>query len=180
MDDAPWSGFKSRIYSFIFRKPKTNRLVVDHAVLAASDRALDIGCGPGAAVRMAAELASEAVGVDRAEAMVDIARKRSKKYSNVRFEVGSAESLPFSDGAFTVVWTAHSYHHWEDPPAGLGEVRRVLATGGKVVILEQDGKKHGLTDGGSQEVVGHLEDLGFQNVGVTKADKQVLISGTAP
>ena len=180
MDDAPWSGFKSQIYSFIFRKPKTNRLVVDHADLSPSDRTLDIGCGPGAAVRMAAEVAAEAVGVDRAEAMVEIARKRSGKHPNARFEVGSAESLPFPDGAFTVVWTAHSYHHWEDPVAGLTEVERVLATGGKVVILEQDGKKHGLTEPQIDVVKGNLERLGFQGIDVTKADKQVLVSGISP
>ncbi|MDH3607396.1 MAG: class I SAM-dependent methyltransferase [Acidimicrobiia bacterium] len=180
MDDKPWSGFKSWVYSLVFRTPKTNKLVVEHAGLTDSDRTLDIGCGPGAAVRMAAEVAAEAVGVDRAQPMVDIARKRSRKHANARFEVGSAESLPFPDGSFTVVWSAHSYHHWEDPTAGLTEVRRVLAASGRVHILEQDGKAHGLNDAQAEQVVAELEGLGFGEVAVAKLDKQVIVSGTAP
>lgn len=179
MDDKPWSGFRSWLYSLVFRTPKSNRLIVDLAELSAPDRALDVGCGPGAAVRLAGEITAEAVGVDRAQPMIDIARKRSGQHQNVRFEVGSAESLPFSDGAFTVAWTAHSYHHWEDPVAGFTEIHRVLAAGGRFLILEQDGKKHGLTDSQSQQVVTQLEGLGFRDVGITKVDKQILISGAS-
>lgn len=180
MDDQPWSGFRAWLYSLIFRTPKSNKLVVEHAGVSSGDRALDIGCGPGAAVRQAATRAREAVGVDRSQPMVDIARKRSRRVSNVRFEVGSAESLPFPDDSFTVAWTAHSYHHWEDPAAGLTEVKRVLVPGGTLVILEQDGKKHGLTDAESAGVAATLERLGFTAVDITRRDKQVLISATAP
>ena len=70
MDTKPWSGFRSWVYSLIFRSPKSNRLIVDLAALNPDDRVLDIGCGPGAAVRRAADtvVAGSAMGVDRAEA----------------------------------------------------------------------------------------------------------------
>ena len=181
MDTKAWSGFRAKLYSLLFRAPKSNRLLVDLAELLPSDRSLDIGCGPGAAVRMAADIVSrgEAVGVDRAQPMIDIARRRSSGYGNVRFEVGSAESLPFPDASFTVVWTAHSFHHWEDRRAGLAEMRRVLAEGGRGLILEQHGKKHGLTDPQTEAVRADLESLGFSGVSARKVDKQVVISAVA-
>ncbi|MGI9647488.1 MAG: class I SAM-dependent methyltransferase [Acidimicrobiia bacterium] len=181
MDNKPWSRFRAGLYSLIFRSPKSNRLLVEFLGLEASDRTLDVGCGPGAAVRLAAGVvaAGEAVGVDRAEAMVEIARKRSSDFGNVRFEVGRAESLPFEDGSFTVVWTAHSFHHWEDRRAGLAEMRRVLSDGGRAVVLETDGKKHGLDQAGVARVSEAMEDLGFAPVTVEKVDKQVAITGVA-
>ncbi|MGI9627444.1 MAG: class I SAM-dependent methyltransferase [Longimicrobiales bacterium] len=180
MDTKPWSGFKAKLYSVLYRAPKSNNLVVNLAGLSESDRALDIGCGPGAAVRAAAETARESTGVDRAEAMVEIARRRSRNLENTRFEVGSAESLPFPDDSFTVVWTAHSFHHWEDRDAGLAEMLRVLSPGGRALILETAGKKHGLTDSGAKAVIVDLESLGFQQVASKIVDKQVVISGVTP
>ena len=177
MDTKPWSAFRARIYSFFFRSPKSNRLIVSLADLSSTDRALDIGCGPGAAVRRAAEVVANgtATGVDRAETMVDIARSRSAAHPNARFEVGSAESLPFEEGAFTVAWTAHSFHHWEDQQAGLTEARRVLAPGGRLLILEQDGKKHGLTEVEAERVAADLEGVGFETVDISRLDGQVVL-----
>jgi ubiquinone/menaquinone biosynthesis C-methylase UbiE len=109
--------------------------------------------------------------------MIDIARRRSKRFTNTRFEVGSAESLPFPDETFTKVWTAHSFHHWEDRGAGLAEMLRVLAVGGRGLILETDGKTHGLTDSGAAAVVTDMARLGFQDTAIEKVDKQVIISG---
>ena len=148
MDTKPWSGFRAWLYSLIFRSPKTNRLIVDLAELEPSDRVLDVGCGPGAAVRRAADIvvAGSATGVDRAQPMVDIARRRS----------GS--------------------HNWEDRLAGLAEMRRVLGGGGRAMILEQDGKKHGLTEAEADAVAADLTDAGFDSVEVARHDGQVVIT----
>ena len=177
MDTKPWSGFRSWVYSLIFRSPKSNRLIVELAELEPADRVLDIGCGPGAAVRRAADMvvAGSAVGVDRAEPMVQIARRRSRSRPNVDFRVGSAEALPFPDGSFTVVWTAHSFHHWADRAAGLAEMRRVLDDGGRALILEQDGKKHGLTETEADGVAADLDETGFGAVEIVRHDDQVVI-----
>ena len=178
-DVKPWSGFRARLYSFVYRNPDSNQLVVGLAELGPEDRALDIGCGPGAAVRNAAQVAREAVGVDRSEKMLNIARKRSVDRSNVRFEVGAAESLPFAENEFNAVWTVHTFHHWEDQEAGLAECRRVLAPGGRLLIMEKDVKKsggHGLTATGIDEVRAKLERAGFGDVGVSKHDDQFVLT----
>jgi SAM-dependent methyltransferase len=118
MDTSPWSKLKSEIYALIGRNPRSNRVIASIADLSPDQVVLDIGCGPGAAVRAAAGSVARAVGVDRSEAMVDIARRRSEKLPNVEFAAGAAETLPFPDASFDRVWTIHSFHHWEDPARG--------------------------------------------------------------
>lgn len=178
-DIKPWSSFRARLYSLIYRNPESNQLIVQLAEPASDEKALDIGCGPGAAVRKAAETAREAVGVDRAEKMLRIARNRSAGSANVRFEVGAVEDLPFADDEFDVAWTVHAFHHWEDQTAGLAECRRVLAPGGRLLIMEKDVKKsrgHGLTPQGVEEVKAKLEQAGFPAVSVDKHDDQFVLT----
>ena len=89
-DQAPWSRLKSEIYSLFGRNPRSNRLMPSVADLKAFHEVLDVGCGAGAAVRAAADQVNRAVGLDRSQAMVDIARRRSRRFGNVEFEVGGA------------------------------------------------------------------------------------------
>ena len=170
-DEQEWSKLKSTIYSFFYRNPRSNRLLVDVAGLASSDHTLDIGCGPGAAVRAAAAVVTEgtAVGVDRAESMVEIARKRSPGLANVEFAVGQAEDLPFPDDTFTVAWTAHSFHHWDDSEAGLLEAQRVLAPAGRLLVVEdRTNGEHGFSLDQALDLSFELERLGFENASVER------------
>lgn len=181
-DEQAWSRLKAAIYSFVYRNPKSNRLLVDHAALAPEDSVLDIGCGPGAAVRSAASVvtAGLAAGVDRSPAMIDIARKRSAELDNVSFEVGSAEALPFDDDTFTVVWTVHAFHHWENREQGLSEAHRVLAPGGRLLILEiKSTGEHGLSLDGALDVQFNLDALGFTDTAVELLGKDYLVGGVA-
>lgn len=181
-DAAEWSKLKSTIYSLIYRNPKSNRLIVEHAALAPDDRVLDIGCGPGAAVRGAATVvtAGHAAGVDRSTAMIDIARKRAASLDNVGFEVGTAESLPFDDGAFTVAWTAHAFHHWSDQEAALRDIMRVLSPGGRLFVVEnKSAGEHGLTLDRAIDLQYLLGDLGFVETSVDLLGKDYVVAATA-
>ena len=60
------------MYSLLGRNPKSNRLVVDLAQPAPDHATLDVGCGPGAAVRAAAPLVRRAAGVDNSAAMSNV------------------------------------------------------------------------------------------------------------
>ena len=113
--------------------------------------------------------------------MVDIARRRSAKVPNAEFAVGSAEDLPFPDDRFTVAWSAHSFHHWADRNAGLVECQRVLAPGGRLLILEtRTTGEHGLSLDGALDLGGELGELGFVDPSLERHGNEYVIEVTVP
>ena len=135
-------------------------------------------CGPGAAVRAAAPSVKRAVGVDRSDAMVEIARRRSEKVPNAEFLTAGAEDLPFDDGEFDRIWTIHAFHHWEHPDQGITECLRVLRPGGRFLIIEDDTKgPHGLDRARASAVVDQLLAAGFAEASVGKPYKQLVVTG---
>lgn len=110
------------------------RASLDALELTPDDRLLDVGCGTGAASRAAAQIAGSVVGVDLSPQMIREAVDRAGDIENVRFEIGDAEHLAFAGGAFTAVLCSNSFHHYPDPVRAVGEMRRVLARGGRLVL----------------------------------------------
>jgi ubiquinone/menaquinone biosynthesis C-methylase UbiE len=106
--------------------------------LRASDRVLDVACGPGFLTRAFALRCAEAVGVDATDALLDIARRNALEHgvANVRFDSGDATELPYADGAFDVVICRAAFHHFPNPSRVLGEMRRVAKHGGKVMVAD--------------------------------------------
>jgi SAM-dependent methyltransferase len=181
MDTSPWSKLKSEIYALIGRNPKSNRLIASVADLDPDHVVLDIGCGPGAAVRAVAGSVARAVGVDRSEAMAEIARRRSREVPNVEFAVGAAEALPFPDASFDRVWTIHSFHHWEDPTRGIAEVLRVLRPGGRFLVIESETRgSHGLDRRRAEDLIERLRGAGFADPAVSKPGRQLVVTGSTP
>jgi ubiquinone/menaquinone biosynthesis C-methylase UbiE len=70
--------------------------------------------------------------------MLDKARQRCEKagLKNVRFELGSAEELPFKNKSFDCVVTRLTVHHFPDPRGVTEEVVRVTRRKGKVVVAD--------------------------------------------
>ncbi len=66
------------------------RLVVELASLTADDRVIDVGCGPGTAVRIAARTAGHVTGVDPSEPMLRLARLFTR-IRRLQGEVGDAD-----------------------------------------------------------------------------------------
>jgi ubiquinone/menaquinone biosynthesis C-methylase UbiE len=116
--------------------PQTAALAA--AALGAGDRFLDVGCGTGAAVRVAAGTVERAVGVDISTGMIERARELAADLGNVELVVGDSEQLPFHDDTFTAVMCSSSFHHYPDPAQALREMARVLVRGGRLVIAEPD------------------------------------------
>lgn len=52
--------------------------------------------------------------------------------------IGKAESLPFPPGSFDAVFTGDAVHHFNCPVMALGEIRRVMRTGGVFVVFDID------------------------------------------
>jgi SAM-dependent methyltransferase len=98
--------------------------LLEAARVAAGERVLDIGCGPGALSAAAAARGADVVGVDLAEGMLAEARRR---HPAVEFGCADAEALPFADGAFDVALGAFLVNHLPDAETAIAEMRRVAA-----------------------------------------------------
>jgi ubiquinone/menaquinone biosynthesis C-methylase UbiE len=108
------------------------------SVVPAPARILDVGCGTGYLLRQLADRCPEAVeltGLDPAPAMIAAARAVATD-DRLRWLEGTAEGLPFPDGAFDLMVSTTSFDHWADQRAGLGECARVLAPGGWLVLTD--------------------------------------------
>ncbi len=123
--------------SFLFGRDRAADLAIELARLGPGDRLVDIGCGPGIAAHRASTLGADVIGVDPASVMLRVARARWRRRRGLDWRIGTAESLPVDDGWASVVWSLSTVHHWADVDAGLAEVRRVLAPGGRFVVTER-------------------------------------------
>lgn len=103
-------------------------------------RILDVGCGPGQLARsLTHHQEATVIGVDLDPVQVRTARRHTEVGAGPLFVTGDVRCLPFPDGAFDLVVTTESYHHWGDPDRGLAETHRVLAPGGHLWIVEGAG-----------------------------------------
>jgi SAM-dependent methyltransferase len=109
----------------------------DLAAVGAGQRALDVGCGPGA---LTAELVrrlgpGRVAAVDPSPPFVEAARERNP---GVDVRLGAAEELPFDDGTFDVALAQLVVHFMADPVAGLREMARVTRPGSVVAACVWD------------------------------------------
>lgn len=111
--------------------PGLARALIAAAHVRDGERALDVGCGPGA---LAAELAAllgahNVAAVDPSEPFAEACRRR---LPGARVEVATAEALPFPDGYFDHTLAQLVVNFMTDPLAGVREMARVTRRGGHV------------------------------------------------
>jgi SAM-dependent methyltransferase len=130
----------------------------DVASVASKDaRVLEVGCGPGhLSISMTRRHGLDVTGLDLDPDMIERARANASRAlladtSAPSFVVGDVASLPFPDGAFDVVVSTFSLHHWDDPTAGLAEIARVLRPGARALIWD-------FRPGGGPHVFGRRHD----------------------
>lgn len=99
-------------------------------------RMLDLGGGIGSISVNFADAGHSVVSMDLSREKVLKGRGLYKDVPNMNYVVGDAHNLPFKDGAFDVVHSWAALHHFPDKRKSLGEVRRVLRPGGRLVALE--------------------------------------------
>jgi SAM-dependent methyltransferase len=105
-------------------------------------RLLEVGSGPGLLSAVLARMGGfEVTGIDLDPDMVERAAINAARAIDAierrpTFLVGDAASIPFADRSFDVVVSTFSLHHWADPAAGLAEIGRILAPGGKALIWD--------------------------------------------
>ena len=130
--DRRFSGKPERL-----RRPERLTLLEPERVVslcladAAVESVLDVGTGSGLFAEVFAQWGLEVAGVDVNAEMVAAARAYVPKGT---FEVASAEALPFSGGAFDLVFMAHVLHEVDDLSKALNEAYRVAKR--RVGVLE--------------------------------------------
>ena len=111
--------------------------LVAHADLRQGERVLDIACGTGVVTRLAAERVSatgSVTGLDIHPGMLAVAATATPPDMVIDWREGNAESLPFEDGEFEVVFCQMGLQFPSGKLAALREMRRVLATGGRALV----------------------------------------------
>ncbi len=181
-----WGRLFAWMYGLTGRNSLSNRVVVEHASLEPGDRVLDLGCGPGAALAAASQVVdpSQLAGVDPTPGFIGQCRRR---FPTAEIRLGEAEDIPFEDDRFTVAWTISSLHHWVDPDAGLAELLRVLATGGRAIVAEDLVRRaggHGVAQDEIDDLAAKVEDAGFAGVTVETVRKRwgrmIVVTGRKP
>ncbi|HET8577747.1 MAG TPA: methyltransferase domain-containing protein [Methylomirabilota bacterium] len=118
-----------------FFAPVTSRVIeplLDAARVGKGTRLLDVATGPGVVVaRAAARGVKSAVGVDLSPKMVALA---ARLHPGLDFREGDAEALPFPDGAFDAVVANFGLGHFPRPQHALGDLARVIASGGMLAL----------------------------------------------
>jgi ubiquinone/menaquinone biosynthesis C-methylase UbiE len=103
--------------------------------LAPGAAVVDVGCGTGRAVVELTGQGADAIGVDLDPAMLAAAHAR---FPDIDVRAADAADLPLPDGQVRGYRADKVYHILPDPHAALAEARRVLAPGGRIVLLGQD------------------------------------------
>jgi demethylmenaquinone methyltransferase / 2-methoxy-6-polyprenyl-1,4-benzoquinol methylase len=109
------------------------RRITAGSVVRPGDRVLDACCGTGDLAVAADKAGGVVTGLDFSPRMLERARR---KLPSATWVEGDLLALPFDDGSFDVATVGFGVRNVADLDRGLAELRRVLAAGGRVAVLE--------------------------------------------
>jgi SAM-dependent methyltransferase len=152
---------------------RRNRWVVSLLDLSATSRVLEIGFGPGIAIREAVRVVTggRVAGVDHSAVMHRQAVRRSAaavRAGRVELHLGSADDLPDLDGPFDRIYTVNSMGLWADQDQVLKNLRELLRSGGWLAIASQPrcpGATAGTTVRAGDDIAARLTRAGFDVIG---------------
>jgi ubiquinone/menaquinone biosynthesis C-methylase UbiE len=170
------TGFPGRIAGWVMAYRSSNRRRNAWAVslldVQRDDRVLEIGFGPGIAIREAARLATDGrvCGLDHSRVMLRQAARRNAegvRRGQVELRLGSAERLPRFDAPFDKILAVNALQFWDQSVEPLRELRRLLSDGGRIAIAFQP-RGPGATDEAAtragHQIAAALGDAGFSGV----------------
>lgn len=114
------------------------RLLSQMANLTHEDDVLDVACGSGIVACAFAPMVRHVTGIDLTPAMLEQAQLMAKQRSltNVSWQQGDIEALPFADASFSLVLSRYAFHHFLHPEVVLAEMVRVCRFGGRILIAD--------------------------------------------
>ena len=148
--------------------------------LAPHGRYCDLGVGDGQLTMMLAEVAGSVTAVDLStEMLTQLAdRARAQGLANVETVEGDIEDLPIPEASHDVAVMSQALHHAASPARALSEARRILVSGGRLIVIDllahteewvRDKYQHrhlGFTEIALEELLG---EAGFERARVLRA-----------
>ncbi len=103
-----------------------------------ADRGVDLASGPGTLALRFARHMRWICALDLTPAILDQSRNSAAEQGlcNVAFALGDAQAMPFADGSLDIAATSYSLHHMSDAGRVIGEMARVVRSGGRVGVLD--------------------------------------------
>src|SRR5262245_22375754 len=137
-----------------------------------SARVLEIGFGPGIAIRELSRRATHGLvcGVDHSAVMVRQATRRNAaaiRAGRVTLRCGAAEHLPAFAEPFDKVLAVNNLGMWREPDARLQELHRLMRPGGRIAIVSQPrcpGATAETTVAAGREIAARLTAAGFTRI----------------
>jgi ArsR family transcriptional regulator len=143
----------------------------------------DVGAGEGGFALLLAERARKVIAIDTSAKMIEVGREEALRndIKNVEFRQGDMEEIPIGDAEVDLVFFSQSLHHALHPERAVSEASRILAPGGRIVIL--DLAKHRFEEArelyadewlgfSGAELEAMLEDSGFTQVQTSVVHKE--------
>jgi len=136
---------------------------------------LDLGAGAGRMLELFAPLADRAIGVDLSTAMLAVARGRMEETGlrNVQLRQGDIYALPIERNSVDLAIMHQVLHYLDDPARALREAARVLAPGGRLLVVDfaphqeealRDKHAHRRLGFSEKEIVGLLAQAGLETL----------------
>jgi len=97
-----------------------------------SSSILEVGCGEGTKLVSVVSKGQKGVGVDISKTAINLAKKQ---YPHLTFVCSNAESLPFKDNSFNLVFSAFVLEHTVRPEKVISEMIRVLKPNGILALV---------------------------------------------
>jgi ubiquinone/menaquinone biosynthesis C-methylase UbiE len=133
---APVADGKGWRYEYL-RKAQAH--VIELAEIKQNVNFLDIGCGTGWAVGLAAKKANyngNFYGIDISDKMIEKAKKNFNEHDNLHFIKANSESIPLNSDFFDTIICTNSFHHYLHPDRAMSEISRLLKLDGRIYILD--------------------------------------------
>jgi ArsR family transcriptional regulator len=142
----------------------------------------DLGAGEGSFALLLSQRAVRVIAVDSSARMVEVGREQATRHGvkNVEYRLGDMEEVPIGAGEVDLVFFSQSLHHALHPERALAEAARILAFGGRILVL--DLLKHRFEEArelyadewlgfSEAELEAMLENAGFVNVETAVVDR---------
>lgn len=98
----------------------------------------DLGAGEGTLSQILAKNARKVIAIDISERMVEVGSQLAKDhgFTNLEYRIGDLEEPPIAENSIDLAIFSQALHHANSPQRAIAAARRILRTGGRLVILD--------------------------------------------